>query len=357
MSLTVTVQKGHDFSSGNVTRAALNAGAVPTVAVTGSVGTSELAAGSVTGTELKSSSTVDTDRAVATNHIQDDAVTTAKIADDAVDLDKLHYSSVKGAIIKTGDNAAADAIIPTVLEAKTIGNILIGDGIDLLSLGHETANEDETGALGDTTSAQPKSHVAIGVTTAVGTAQTTGVLLTLQNFAIKVAKLAKNIVAGDPTPGIIVYDGSGEASVLASTGTASKVLTTNNTTTPSFKERNTVVDISATIVEGAWMTGAHGIAIAVGTTNYPHLVAWYYECTTTEHGYVAGDRIYSWGKEYNPGSAMTHSIYVDGSNVGIYLNADIGRPYVFHKTTGTGLTADGEITAAFWKIVAVVSEN
>lgn len=52
MSLTVTVQKGHDFSSGNVTRAALNAGAVPTVAVTGSVGTTELDDASVTSAKL-----------------------------------------------------------------------------------------------------------------------------------------------------------------------------------------------------------------------------------------------------------------------------------------------------------------
>lgn len=52
MSLTVTVQKGHDFSSGNVTRAALNAGAVPTVAVTGSVGTTELDDASVTSAKV-----------------------------------------------------------------------------------------------------------------------------------------------------------------------------------------------------------------------------------------------------------------------------------------------------------------
>ena len=31
MGLSITVQKGHDFSSGNVTRAALNAGATPTI--------------------------------------------------------------------------------------------------------------------------------------------------------------------------------------------------------------------------------------------------------------------------------------------------------------------------------------
>jgi len=52
MSLTVTVQKGHDFSSGNVTRAALNAGAVPTVSVTGAVGTTELIDGAITDAKV-----------------------------------------------------------------------------------------------------------------------------------------------------------------------------------------------------------------------------------------------------------------------------------------------------------------
>lgn len=52
MPLTVTVQKGHDFSSGNVTRAALNSGAVPTVAITGAVDTTELSAGAVTNAKV-----------------------------------------------------------------------------------------------------------------------------------------------------------------------------------------------------------------------------------------------------------------------------------------------------------------
>jgi hypothetical protein len=94
MSLTVTVQKGHDFSSGNITRAALNSGATPTVAVTGSVGSSEIsdgaiieakiAAGAVTSTKLASHASSDSSRAVTTDHIKDDAVTLAKIADASI---------------------------------------------------------------------------------------------------------------------------------------------------------------------------------------------------------------------------------------------------------------------------------
>jgi len=95
MSLTVTVQKGHDFSTGNVTRAALNAGATPTVAVTGSVTSTEIAAGSVTEAKLgpdsvtqtvlkDDSSTGSANAAVTTDHIVDDAVTLAKLANESV---------------------------------------------------------------------------------------------------------------------------------------------------------------------------------------------------------------------------------------------------------------------------------
>jgi hypothetical protein len=222
MSLTVTVQKGHDFSSGNVTRAALNAGAVPTISVTGSVGTTELAAGAVTATELAND-------AVTTAHILDANVTTPKIADNAVDLTKLSdYSVEKGALIKMGDTAVPGTVIPEVFSTKATGKMLIGTDTDLLSLGH-----DVDPVVDDTTTAdQPSSHIGIAVNAA---SPPTGILLTLRDYAIKAVKLAKNKVAGVLTPGIIVYDNVGVASVLASTGTAGRVLTTNGTATPSFQ--------------------------------------------------------------------------------------------------------------------------
>jgi len=58
MSLTVTVQKGHDFSSGNVTRAALNNGATPTVAVTGSVGSTEIADQAITNAKVSNTAAI-----------------------------------------------------------------------------------------------------------------------------------------------------------------------------------------------------------------------------------------------------------------------------------------------------------
>ena len=92
MSLTVTVQKGHDFSSGNITRAALNAGAVPTVAVTGSVSTTEMIDGAVTTAKLGTDAVEEAkikDGAVTVNKLGADAVTLAKIGDEAIVSDNL----------------------------------------------------------------------------------------------------------------------------------------------------------------------------------------------------------------------------------------------------------------------------
>tara|TARA_B100001250_G_C19794478_1_gene788128 strand:- start:914 stop:2467 length:1554 start_codon:yes stop_codon:yes gene_type:complete len=59
MGLNVTVSKGHDFTSGNVTRAALNAGATPTIAITGSISGSELADNSVTNAKIPAGANID----------------------------------------------------------------------------------------------------------------------------------------------------------------------------------------------------------------------------------------------------------------------------------------------------------
>jgi hypothetical protein len=354
MSLTVTVQKGHDFSSGNVTRAALNAGAVPTVAVTGSVGTSELAADAITATELA-------DDAVTTSHILDVNVTTAKIADNAVDLTKLvDYDSLKrGTLIKTGDTAEEDTIIPETFEANTASKILIGDGNDLLSLGHETADEDD----GDTTKDQPKSHVEIGLTTPVADAVTTGVLLTLKNFAIKVGKLAKNIVAGTATPGIIVYDGSGVASVLASTGTDSRVLTTNDTSTPSFKVINKVLHLKGLSDRTTYGTSTSAAADATDRCFVKaHEIASvtsvsaYIECVVNDNGYVIGDKV-----SLAPAPTYVHAenkrviVSWDSTNVVVQFSYSPALPAKV-TVSADSIGAEAYITPASWKVMALVSE-
>ena len=110
MSLTVTVQKGHDFSSGNVTRAALNAGAVPTVAVTGSVSTTEMIDGAVTAGKLAA-----------------DAVEEAKILDGAVTADKLGAASV--GLGKLGAASVVASNLLVLKDATLPANANIIDGL------------------------------------------------------------------------------------------------------------------------------------------------------------------------------------------------------------------------------------
>jgi hypothetical protein len=345
MSLTVTVQKGHDFSSGNVTRAALNAGAVPTVAVTGSVGTSELAADAITATELA-------DDAVTTDSILNVNVTTAKIADDAVDLTKLNYPGNKGAIIKMGDTADAGTVIPETMETRLAGKILIGDGVDLLSLGDQSGNVEDT----PVTETQPKSHVAIGIEAREDDTPSTGVLLTLKDFAIKVAKLAKNIVAGNATPGIIVYDNAGVASVLASTNTESSVLTTNTTSTPSFKISNKIVDVKSPLDSSkttAVVTDSNEIYVAGHdiTSGTPIITGVFFECITTDKGYATGDRIYDLTNN------QSHNIYafVEGDNVGVFM--EYSSKFYDKEDAYQGTPANlSYITPSKWKVCVTVSE-
>ncbi len=132
MSLTVTVQKGHDFSSGNVTRAALNAGAVPTVAVTGSVGTTEIADGAITNAKLATD-------AVQGSDIEALAVSEAKLAADAVTLEKLADASVTSDNLLVDKNA--DSTIKNIIDGL---NPLEGDvAVDDYLIVHDTSIDTE----------------------------------------------------------------------------------------------------------------------------------------------------------------------------------------------------------------------
>jgi len=58
MSLKISVTRNHNFSSGLVTRAALNAGATPTVSLTGSVDTAEIADASINNNKIAASAAI-----------------------------------------------------------------------------------------------------------------------------------------------------------------------------------------------------------------------------------------------------------------------------------------------------------
>tara|TARA_R100000808_G_C2138113_1_gene146162 strand:+ start:104 stop:925 length:822 start_codon:yes stop_codon:yes gene_type:complete len=128
MPLTVTVQKGHDFSSGNVTRAALNAGAVPSVAITGAVGTTELSDSAVTSAKLATD-------AVESDKIKALAVVEAKLGADAVTREKLANASVTSDNLLVNKNASSS--IKNIIDGL---NPLTGDvAVDDYLIVHDTS--------------------------------------------------------------------------------------------------------------------------------------------------------------------------------------------------------------------------
>ena len=58
MSLKLSVTRNHNFSTGLVTRSALNAGATPTVSLTGSVDTAEIADASITNAKISATAAI-----------------------------------------------------------------------------------------------------------------------------------------------------------------------------------------------------------------------------------------------------------------------------------------------------------
>jgi hypothetical protein len=350
MGLSITVQKGHDFSSGNVTRAALNAGATPTIAITGSVGASEIAALSINNAQIKD------DAAIAVTKL-------GLTADSLIIGDGDNEGSVlspTSAFSSIGNDADSNCglLVDTGAKFELLKTDVsaIGGHIRLTKYLETIESSDDKfwlklsvvdGSLGagHLLTENTLDNVSIGKNSAG--------LFEVKDNGVHHQKLyTYRDSSSNPKAGFLYYGSGGTAKVLESTGSSQVALTGGANGDFSLKTFNKVVPISTTIVLDTWMTGAHGITTATGTTNHPHLVAWYYECTITEQGYAVGDRVYDVGREWNPSIVSHNGHYVDGSNVGIYLDSHIAGLYVRHKTSGAKAAA----TAANWKIVAVVSE-
>jgi hypothetical protein len=340
MGLSITVQKGHDFSSGNVTRAALNAGATPTIAITGSVGASEIAASSINDAQIKD----DADILVAKLKLAHNNIViggsdnnASVLAPNSAGLESTN-NDVEGNVGFLCDDGAAFSILRTDLNTA-------GGHVGIKKTGGALKLIINTGIVDG-------NHLASSVFDGE-TVERNNAAIRVKDGGISVTKLKAYKDSDDNVKsGFLTYGVGGTAKVLESTGSSQVALTGGANGDFSLKTFNKVVPISTTIVLDTWMTGAHGITTATGTTNHPHLVAWYYECTITEQGYAVGDRVYDVGREWNPSIVSHNGHYVDGSNVGIYLDSHIAGLYVRHKTSGAKAAA----TAANWKIVAVVSE-
>lgn len=360
MSLTVTVQKGHDFSSGNVTRAALNAGATPTVAVTGSVGATELAANAVTSTVLKSdSSSGSAGAAVTAHHIVDGAVTTTKLADNAVSLAKLSHYGNKGHIVKMGDTAEAGTVIPESLDCTGSGKLLLGTGSDVLSLASSTDNLDEADTIAANT---PKSHIAIAPATFTSPAtEPASALLTVKNGSLPVSSLRTNKIGGELKSGIVTFNNSGVPTVLETEAADKIVASSLSGVTLKIRDkevpllgasgRTTVGTSTSQDGNNFTFVGAHGL------TNVPKTVSVYLEVVSgqTNLGYAAGDRVMvSSGQTPVEGSYYAIVTW-DSTNVVLQMSHNF---YIYNKATtaADSIQAQEYIAHDKWKLVALVSE-
>jgi len=302
MSLTVTVQKGHDFSSGNVTRAALNAGATPTIAVTGSVTSTEIGDNSITASELAND-------AVTTSHIEDLAIKEAKLADDAVAISKIKALTKVGNVIigGTGGN-------PEELDVAGSNKLLIGNGTTLLSLPVNSSSSD-----------------------IVFTQSADGIALTVSNDKVTVDKIAHQT-----TPGVLAYGASGVPEAVT-TANAGKILVTQGSSVPAYKYLNYSVQLSATLpAADTQVTGSHPL-MAVPTN-----VKLYIECiksSGTSKGYAAGERVFSWEN-----SAPESTVWADDTSVGYSSNV------VISGWDKGAASTHSLFPASEWKLMALVSE-
>jgi len=168
--------------------------------------------------------------------------------------------------------------------------------------------------------------------------------LRLKNASVPIAKLASS---SNSQAGFLTFGSGGNVEELTGSSAGKIPVTTAND--PVLKVYNKIVPVATSITLNAKMTAEHGVTVASGTTNYPHLVDWYFECTTDNHGYVVGDKVYSqcgFADADNFSSA-----YIDSTNVGIHINQ---MPRVPHKASGN--STEPQLTIGSWKVMAIVSE-
>lgn len=200
MSLNVTVTKGHDFTTGPVTRAALNAAATPTVSMTGSVSASEIADGAITGAKITGTDA--------------DAIPNSKVAVTSGSI-----------VVGTGSPG-----VGSELAAGTSGQILVGNGSTLASVavsGDATLSSAGALSIGNTkvTGAMLNAAIVDDATIEIDSASN----------SLKVKSIAATNIGSGSNGGVIGFNSSGVGANVAA-GTSGYVLTSNGTSAaPSFQ--------------------------------------------------------------------------------------------------------------------------
>ena len=314
MGIKVTVQKGHDFSTGNVTRAALNAAATPTVAITGSVSGTELAANSVTNAKIVSSAGIDLSKiAVPTGNL-------------------VLGSGGQGAALAPSADASAGILLANtgetfqILKTGNTGDIDLTINSNLLRFAIKADSEEG-------------SHLAANVADDVGIEMTSNALRLKQN-GVTLDKLA----GSGGNAGFITYGQGGNAEALTSTSAGKIPVTTS--ADPVLKTYNAEVQISATLPNANTQSvGTHSLGVV------PSVVVLYIECTVSSgnsKGYSAGERVFF---PYTRND-YEYNIWADNDEIGFITNYQI---HGFDKGSGSNSTL-GSFPQDEWKLMARVSE-
>lgn len=201
MSLNVTVTKGHDFTTGPVTRAALNAAATPTISMTGSVSASEIANGTITGAKITGTDA--------------DAIPNSKLAVTAGSI-----------VVGSGSPGVGSEIA-----AGSSGQILVGSGSTLASVavsGDATLSSVGALSIGDTkvTGAMLNAAIVDDTTIEIDAAST----------ALKVKSIAATNIGSGSNGGVIGFTSAGVGANIAA-GSSGQVLTSNgDEATASFQD-------------------------------------------------------------------------------------------------------------------------
>jgi len=327
MGLAVTVQRGHNFSTGEINRAALNNGATPTISITGSVGISELGQNSVNDSKIASGANINVNKlSVPTgNVIVGASGVGSSLAPSASGTDG-QEGGVK-LLVDTGTANGFEAISTNA--STTSGDVKItrasSGGTRYLSL--ELA---------------PNAVQGVHLNTDIVDDQTIEISnnkLRLKNASVPIAKLASS---SNSQAGFLTFGAGGNVEELTGSSAGKIPVTTAND--PVLKTYNAEVQISATLPNANTQSvGTHSLGAV------PSVVVLYIECTVssgTSKGYSAGDKVFfPWAD-----SSPEYTIWSDDSSVGYISNV------VITGWNKGGASGHGGFPQNEWKLMARVSE-
>tara|TARA_R100001594_G_scaffold23950_3_gene46805 strand:+ start:11458 stop:12582 length:1125 start_codon:yes stop_codon:yes gene_type:complete len=334
--MNVTVQKGHDFSTGNVTRAALNAGAIPTIALSGTVGTSEIANGAITNLKVNDSANIAVSKLAlgANKLIIGDANGKASALSPAAQFQHGNTGMGNendtncGLLVDTGDKYE---VLSTDVSA-------VGGQIELTKF--RAANDSPFWLkLNISANSIKGSHFSEAAYDNASIGKDASGKLAIKDGGVHHQKLYpyKNADTGTNLPGFLVYGASGVATVLEAPSDPSVPVTVSASGTPITKVYRKYINLGKfTTGENTgngygWKRAAHGIGTGSTVPNHVSVILHCTNTNTSTHGYTLGDRIYIGG------SADAHAseffIHADGTYVTVSIPAG-GHIEILKKNGG-----------------------